>query len=170
MNYKITVYDSYNDEEPLQVICKDEQEVQAFIENQIDPSCADAIKSEITGSTITTTYKYGDREIAAEIRKERKKMTKNLLWIVMADKDFEPEPELTVFGTLEEAESYFRENVQNALENDGETTDYDGNTIDECVEIGVANLGYMRVNILPAYNKITGDECWDTAVTRELKK
>jgi len=72
------------------------------------------------------------------------------LWVVMGDCDFELEPQLDVFTSEENAKEYLRGIVEDALERDDETTDQAGHTVEECVEEGVADLGYMRVMILNA--------------------
>ena len=72
------------------------------------------------------------------------------LWVVMGDHDFEPEPQLDVFTSEENAKEYLRGIVEDALERDDETTDQSGRTVEECVEEGAADLGYMRIIILSA--------------------
>ena len=71
-------------------------------------------------------------------------------WTIMADKDYEG-IEIHNFPTLEAAEAFFRQVIQEALDDDDTDRDDDGRTVDECVEEQVANVGYMRVMILPAY-------------------
>jgi hypothetical protein len=78
------------------------------------------------------------------------------LWVVMGEQDFEPAPQLDVFTSEENAREYLQGIVKEALERDGETTDYAGRTPEECAEEGVADLGYMRVMILEA-NKVKRD-------------
>lgn len=71
-------------------------------------------------------------------------------WAIMADKDFEG-IEIDTFPTQEAAEAFFRQVIQEALDDDDTDRDDDGRTVDECVEEQVANVGYMRVMIMPAY-------------------
>ena len=70
-------------------------------------------------------------------------------WAVIAEEDFHPEMEINVFTSKEEAETFFREVIQDALDDDDTDMDDDGRTLDDCVEECVANVGYMRVLLVP---------------------
>ena len=69
-------------------------------------------------------------------------------WAVIGDKDFDPEMEINTFPTRKAAETFFREVVQDALDDDTDRDD-DGRTLDDCVEECVANVGYMRILLVP---------------------
>ena len=70
-------------------------------------------------------------------------------WAVIGDKDFDPEMEINTFPTRKAAETFFREVVQDALDDDDTDRDDDGRTLDDCVEEQVANVGYMRILLVP---------------------
>ena len=61
-----------------------------------------------------------------------------------------------MFTSEENAREYLQGIVKEALERDGETTDYAGRTPEECAEEGEADLGYMRIRLLEA-NKVKRD-------------
>ena len=72
------------------------------------------------------------------------------LFVVMGENDFEPAPQLDVFTSEKAAREYIHGIVEDALDKDGETTDYEGRTAEECAEEGVADLGYLRIMLLEA--------------------
>ena len=72
------------------------------------------------------------------------------LWVVMGENDFEPAPQLDVFTSEKAAREYIQGIVEDALDKDGETTDYEGRTAEVCAEEGVADLGYLRIMLLEA--------------------
>lgn len=69
-------------------------------------------------------------------------------WVVFCDLDYCPVPEVNIFETEEEAIDYFKDVVQDDFDKDDTDKDYDGNSLEDCVENGMANLGGMRVMIL----------------------
>lgn len=70
-------------------------------------------------------------------------------WAVIGNQDFDPEMEVNVFNSRQAAEAFFREVVQDALDDDDTDRDDDGRTLDDCVEECVANVGYMRILLVP---------------------
>ena len=70
-------------------------------------------------------------------------------WAVIGNKDFDPEMEVNTFPTRKAAEAFFREVIQDALDDDDTDMDDDGRTLDDCVEECVANVGYMRFLLVP---------------------
>ena len=69
-------------------------------------------------------------------------------WIVFADLDFSPIPEIDIFDTEDEAVAYFKDGVQTCFKSNEYTEDFDGNSLEDCIENQEANLGDRRVMIL----------------------